>query len=88
MSAILLRKANKADGHAAFELLWSAREAIPLKDTFHSDDNREWITGECRRKRVWVAEHDRMLVGLLYIFRMELFYLVVAERFRRTGIGR
>jgi ribosomal protein S18 acetylase RimI-like enzyme len=84
----LLRKANKADGHAAFELLWSAREAIPLKDSFYSDANREWITDECRRKRVWVAEHGGRIVGLLYISGMELYYLVVGKCFRRTGIGR
>jgi ribosomal protein S18 acetylase RimI-like enzyme len=88
MSGLFVRKAKQADGDAAFELLWSARDAIPLKDSFYSDTNREWITKECRRKRVWLAEHGGRIVGLLHVSGFELFYLVVDKRFRRTGIGR
>jgi N-acetylglutamate synthase-like GNAT family acetyltransferase len=83
-----IRKARKADGPTVFQLIWSARNDIPLKDQFNSDLTREWLTEECRRRRVWVVEAEGVIVGALHIFFDELFYLVVSDKQRRQGIAR
>jgi ribosomal protein S18 acetylase RimI-like enzyme len=82
------RKARQADGPRVFELIWSARNWIPLNDKFYSDDNKAWISKECRRGRVWIVEQEGVICGALYIQHSQLFYLVVAEAKRRLGIGR
>jgi hypothetical protein len=85
---IALRKARKADGAQVFELIRSARKEIPLKDEFYSDDNKTWISTECRRGRVWVAESEGVICGALHAQHNQLFYLVVSEGKRRLGIAR
>jgi ribosomal protein S18 acetylase RimI-like enzyme len=85
---IQYRRALQADGPAVFELLWSARNEIPLRESFYSEANRAWITKKCRRRRVWVADSDGLIVGMLYVHFEELFYLVVDENYRKRGIAR
>jgi ribosomal protein S18 acetylase RimI-like enzyme len=84
----ILRRALKADGDRVFERIWSGRAEIPLRDSFYSDTNRVHITGECRRRRVWIVEADSNLCGALYLQLDQIFYLVVAKEYRRRGIGR
>jgi GNAT superfamily N-acetyltransferase len=86
--SLVLRKALQTDGPEVFELIWSARNEIPLKDKFYSNDNKAWITQECKRKRVWIAEAEGAICGALCIQHDQLFYLVVAEEKRRQGIAR
>jgi ribosomal protein S18 acetylase RimI-like enzyme len=86
--SLVLRKALQTDGPEVFELIWSARNEIPLKDKFYSNDNKAWITQECKRKRVWIAEAQGAICGALCIQHDQLFYLVVAEEKRRQGIAR
>jgi hypothetical protein len=49
-TSIGIRRARQADGPAIFALIWSARREIPLKESFYSEDNKVWLTKECRRK--------------------------------------
>jgi hypothetical protein len=42
MTSMTLRKARKEDGPAVFELLWAARDEIPLKPIFYNDQNKRW----------------------------------------------
>jgi ribosomal protein S18 acetylase RimI-like enzyme len=83
-----IRRARKADGPSVFEWIWSARTEIPLKDQFHTDLTKEWLANECRRKRVWVADVEQVIVAALYIHFDQFFYLVVDHQYRRLGIAR
>jgi N-acetylglutamate synthase-like GNAT family acetyltransferase len=86
--SVILRKARQTDGPQVFELIWSARADIPLKDSFYSDDCKAFIGGECQRGKVWIAEREGVIVGTLYIQGNELFYLVVAKDMRQKGVAR
>jgi hypothetical protein len=47
MSKSHLRKARVTDAAAIFDLIWSARDNIPLRPSFDPVDNRQWIANEC-----------------------------------------
>jgi GNAT superfamily N-acetyltransferase len=85
---IKIRKSAKGDGPAVYDLLWSARKEIPLRDSFDNPGNRRWIYKHCREGRMWVALEGKTIVGFLLKILDELFYLVVDEPHRGGGLGR
>jgi ribosomal protein S18 acetylase RimI-like enzyme len=85
---IKIRKSVKADGQAVYDLLWSARAEIPLKDSFDNPDNRAWIKKHCSEGHMWVAIDGAAVVGFLFRDLEELFYLVVETKHRGDGIAR
>jgi hypothetical protein len=80
---IQYRQALQVDGPAVFELLWPARNEIPLRESFYSEANSAWITKECRRGRVWVADSDGLIVGMLYVL-FNVIALFESEGFYHT----
>jgi GNAT superfamily N-acetyltransferase len=87
-ATMTLTQAGKADGPAVFELLWAARDEIPLSPTFCSDQNMEWISWHCDEGRVWVVKENDTIVGAALLDGDQLSYLVVSASHRRKGIGR
>jgi GNAT superfamily N-acetyltransferase len=88
--AIYTRKStehNLDEAPAIHALLWTAREDIPLRDTFNSRDNAEWVRSECRYKRFWVIEIDGEIAGVMRLAGNEFFYLVTADAYRRQGVA-
>jgi ribosomal protein S18 acetylase RimI-like enzyme len=80
--------AQARDGLAVFELLWAARDEIPLKPSFNHDQNEKWITKRCDEGYVWVIKNGDTIVGALVLGEGEVFYLVVSASHRGQGIGR
>jgi len=83
----LLRQARKADARAIHALLWACRADIPLTDKFINDEYREWVERYCRRRAVWVVEHDGEIAGAMVMQAHEIFYLVVSHNHRRMGVA-
>jgi enamine deaminase RidA (YjgF/YER057c/UK114 family) len=63
---IKIRKSAESDGQAVYDLLWSARAEIPLRDTFENPDNRAWIMKHCGQGHIWVALDGKTLIGFLF----------------------
>jgi hypothetical protein len=85
---IKIRKSTERDGQSVYDLLWSARAKIPLRDSFENVDNRAWIMKHCGEGHMWVALDGKRLIGFLLRSLDELFYLVVASAHRGNGVGR
>jgi GNAT superfamily N-acetyltransferase len=85
---IKIRKSAESDGQAVYDLLWSARAEIPLRDTFENSDNRAWIMKHCGQGHIWIALDGKIPIGFLFRSLDELFYLVVASAHRGNGVGR
>jgi ribosomal protein S18 acetylase RimI-like enzyme len=83
----MIRRALVADAAAVHGLLWSAKDDIPLKETFRSDAYIRWMRDECRKKNVWVDDHDGQIAGMAMLDTDEIRYLAVAIPFRKLGIG-
>jgi ribosomal protein S18 acetylase RimI-like enzyme len=80
--------ARKADGPAVFELLWTAKDEIPLEPIFDSDENKKWVSKLCGEGHVWVVKKGHTIIGAMLLLDNEVFYLVVSASHRRQGIGR
>jgi len=87
MTTTTPRKAQKADGPAVFELLWAARDKIPLKPIFDQDQNKEWVSKLCGEGDVWVVKEANTIIGAMVLTHNEVLYLVVSASHRRQGIG-
>jgi ribosomal protein S18 acetylase RimI-like enzyme len=85
---ITIRKSVKADGQAVYDLLWSVRAEIPLRDSFDTPRNRAWIRKHCTEGHMWVAVDTTTIVGFLFRNLDELFYIAVATAYRRDGVAR
>jgi GNAT superfamily N-acetyltransferase len=85
---ISFRRARRADGTGVFSLLWCARDDIPLRPTFNTDDTKRLIERYCTDKVVWLAELDAKLVGAMVLNGDEILYLVVSQSHRREGVAR
>jgi GNAT superfamily N-acetyltransferase len=83
----ILRFARVCEAAAIHALLWTARNDIPLRDTFILADRIEWVRNECRRKRFWVIEIDGEIAGAMRLDANEIFYLVTADAYRRRGVA-
>lgn len=81
------RFARVREAAAIHALLWTAREDIPLRDTFILPDRIEWVRNECRRRQFWVIEIDGEIAGLMRLDANGVFYLVTAEAYRRRGVA-
>jgi len=81
-------RAHERDGSAVFDLLWAARDEIPLKPGFDHDQNEKWITKRCADGAVRVVKDGNTIVGALVLREDEVFYLVVSASHRRQSIGR
>ena len=84
----MLRRAQETDGAAVFELLWAAKDEIPLRPEFYNDDNKEWISEECGKRHVWVIEERGSIIGAMLLQGDEIFYLVVSANHRHKGLAR
>ena len=87
-NTVKLRRAKKADGATVFELLWAARNEIPLHDSFYSEGTREWVCNHCSKRRVLVIEEYTVVVGAMLVQADEIFYLVISPNHRRKGYAR
>ena len=68
-------------------VLLAAQKDIPLTDAFDTQPYRDWVRGEIRKRRVWIAVAGGALAGVVVMDVNEIFYLVTAEGFRRRGVG-
>ncbi|HEY8094900.1 MAG TPA: GNAT family N-acetyltransferase [Methylobacter sp.] len=83
----ILRFARVREAAAIHALLWTARDDIPLRDTFILPDRIEWVRKECRRRQFWVIEIDGEIAGVMRLDANEVFYLVTADAYRRRGVA-
>jgi ribosomal protein S18 acetylase RimI-like enzyme len=85
---IKIKRSTESDGQAVYDLLWSARAEIPLRDSFDTPENCAWVKKHCTEGHMWVALDGTTIVGFLFRSLDELFYLVVATKYRGDGVGR
>jgi ribosomal protein S18 acetylase RimI-like enzyme len=83
----LLRQARKSDARAVHALLWACRSDIPLTDKFINDEYRDWAERYCKKRAVWVVEHNGDVAGAMVMLAHEIFYLVVAATHRRKRVA-
>ena len=77
--------ARVADAAAIHALLWSDREAIPLKDRFNTEETRDWIRQHCKMRRFWVVKREDVIVAAMLLKPAGIMYLITDARFRREG---
>ena len=77
--------ARVADAAAIHALLWSEREAIPLKDRFNTEETRDWIRQHCKMRHFWVMKREDVIVAAMLLKPAEIMYLITDARFRREG---
>lgn len=74
-------------------LLCSASREIGLKEHVCSPSKRpellKWMKNQCKARRVWTLAEGATLVGMLILKENAagILYVVVAESFRRRGLG-
>ncbi|WP_421738912.1 GNAT family N-acetyltransferase [Caulobacter sp.] len=83
-----IRRALVADALAVHTVLLAAKNDIPLKENFADAAHQDWVRGQCRQKNVWLDDRAGDIAGVMVMRANEIFYLVVATRFRRQGVGR
>lgn len=82
------RLAGVADAEAVHQLLWSAKDDIPLKETFNSPAYVEWVRNHCRARYFVVVAVRGTVAGVVLLKTKGLFYLAVGAPYRRLGIAR
>jgi len=93
------RLALASETQEVFDLLWSCRKEIPLKDSFNRSQNVDWVRDHCAHGRFWVIDLEDEIAGVMLVTPSklgvikknaaaeELFYLAVRPRFRRRGVA-
>lgn len=82
-----IRIAGLADAAAITALLWAARAAIPLNEELDQPEFAFWHEQHCRGGNYRVIDDAEGLLGAMLLLREAIYYLVVAERGRRQGVG-
>jgi ribosomal protein S18 acetylase RimI-like enzyme len=82
-----IRTAGLADAAAVTALLWAARGAIPFNEDLDQPEFALWHEQHCRGGNYLVIDDVEGVVGAMLLLREEIYYLVVAERGRRHGLG-
>jgi ribosomal protein S18 acetylase RimI-like enzyme len=80
--------ARVSDAQEVHSILWSARNEIPLNANFNSPEHIEWTRDACKNRYFYVCKMDGNIAGIMKFFGNEIFYLVVAETYRRRGVAR
>ena len=83
----MIRRAKVADAPRVHAILLAARDDISLDANFADDAHKEWVRARCRDGDVWVRIEEGRIAGAMVMSVCEIFYLVVAPDFRRSGIG-
>jgi ribosomal protein S18 acetylase RimI-like enzyme len=84
---MFLRPARMKDANAIHALLWAARKDIPLEDNFSDAAHVEWVQARCKQRRGWVVEDGGSVAGAMLLAIGTVSHLVVAQNYRRLGIG-
>jgi GNAT superfamily N-acetyltransferase len=84
----IVRCARVSDAAAVHAILKAARRDIPITAAdFDSERYLDWARGECRQRRFWVAEIKDQIAGVMLLRADEVFYLVTAEEYQRSGVA-
>lgn len=82
-----IRTAGLADAAPITALLWTARAAIPFKEDLDQAAFALWHEQHCRGGNYLVIDDADGVVGAMLLLHEAIYYLAVAERGRRLGIG-
>jgi ribosomal protein S18 acetylase RimI-like enzyme len=83
----MIRRAKVADAAAVHALLLSAKDEIPLPDSFDDDAHKAWVRDRCRDNRVRMLEHEGQIAGAAVLEGDEIAFLVTAPEHRHKGFA-
>jgi ribosomal protein S18 acetylase RimI-like enzyme len=86
-------KAKPDQVESIFDLWISAKDAFGLAEKYstpsYKSDCINWLREECVAGRVWIVMLENSITGLaiMHFSKPEIWYLVVKDSYRRSGIG-